>query len=147
MARPCRSPQNQALFSCWALPSRQRRDHIQSSRPARAGPDPRRTGAGPFARTLGNSFGEENHTLQTTEIPAHTHAMSAGTLEGDSITPVNALPTKSGVGDARFGAAAAGVMAPGAVVNAGLSQAHTNTMPYLAMIYCIALQGIFPSHP
>jgi microcystin-dependent protein len=107
-------------------------------------------GPGLTARTLGSSFGEESHTLSAAEMPAHTHTMSAGTLEGDSATPVGAMPTKSGVGDARFGATGqpgAGVMAAGAVGVAGSSQPHSNLMPYLTMIYCIALQGIYPSHP
>jgi microcystin-dependent protein len=28
---------------------------------------------------------------------------------------------------------------------AGASQAHANTMPFLTLNFCIALQGIFPS--
>ena len=76
--------------------------------------------------------------------------MSAGTLEGDSATPSGALPTKSGVGDTRFGAsgqAGAGTMAGAAVGPGGSSQPHANLMPYLVLNYCIALQGIYPSHP
>jgi microcystin-dependent protein len=36
-------------------------------------------------------------------------------------------------------------MNPAAVANAGGSQAHQNMQPFLALSFCIALQGIFPS--
>jgi microcystin-dependent protein len=36
-------------------------------------------------------------------------------------------------------------MAPDSVANAGGSQAHLNMQPFLALNFCIALQGIFPS--
>jgi microcystin-dependent protein len=34
---------------------------------------------------------------------------------------------------------------PGSVTNAGGSQAHNNMQPYLAVNFCIAMQGLFPS--
>ena len=34
---------------------------------------------------------------------------------------------------------------PTTIANVGGSQAHNNMMPYLALNFCIALQGIFPS--
>jgi microcystin-dependent protein len=36
-------------------------------------------------------------------------------------------------------------MAPNAISNTGGSQAHLNMQPFLTLIFCIALQGIFPS--
>ena len=36
-------------------------------------------------------------------------------------------------------------MHPNSVSNVGGSQPHTNMMPYLALNFIIALQGIFPS--
>jgi microcystin-dependent protein len=36
-------------------------------------------------------------------------------------------------------------MDPAAVSQAGGSQPHENTQPYLTVSFCIALQGIFPS--
>ncbi len=107
-------------------------------------------GPGLTPRVLGSALGEENHTLLTNEISAHTHVVSAGTLEGDTVAPAGTLPTKSGVGDARYGAAGqagAGTMAAGAVATTGSSQPHPNLMPYLTLNYCIALTGIFPSRP
>jgi microcystin-dependent protein len=36
-------------------------------------------------------------------------------------------------------------MSPQAVSTVGGSQAHQNMQPFLALNFCIALQGIFPS--
>ena len=36
-------------------------------------------------------------------------------------------------------------MNPASVANVGGSQAHLNQQPFLALTFCIALQGIFPS--
>jgi microcystin-dependent protein len=36
-------------------------------------------------------------------------------------------------------------MSPGTLANVGGSQAHLNLQPFLALSFCIALQGIFPS--
>jgi microcystin-dependent protein len=36
-------------------------------------------------------------------------------------------------------------MADGAVAGVGGGQAHENMQPFLALNYCIALQGLFPS--
>ena len=34
---------------------------------------------------------------------------------------------------------------PATITNVGGSQAHLNMQPFLALTFCIALQGIFPS--
>jgi microcystin-dependent protein len=36
-------------------------------------------------------------------------------------------------------------MAPSAVTNIGGSQPHENRQPFLVILFCIALQGVFPS--
>jgi microcystin-dependent protein len=36
-------------------------------------------------------------------------------------------------------------LVPGTSTNTGGSQAHLNMQPFLALSFCIALQGIFPS--
>lgn len=36
-------------------------------------------------------------------------------------------------------------MAPNAITHVGGGQAHNNMQPYLALNFCIALQGLFPS--
>jgi microcystin-dependent protein len=36
-------------------------------------------------------------------------------------------------------------LAAGTITNVGGGQAHENMQPFLALNYCIALQGLFPS--
>ena len=99
--------------------------------------------------TLAERAGEEAHTLSVSEMPAHNHFMSASLTNGDSVNP-----NFSGTG--RVLAASPGNVYRGtltnlATLNAGTiapvggSQAHTNMMPYLTLMFCIALQGYFPS--
>ena len=36
-------------------------------------------------------------------------------------------------------------MGSGSIANVGGGQAHNNMQPYLALYFCIALRGLFPS--
>tara|TARA_A100001391_G_scaffold71050_1_gene45374 strand:+ start:9438 stop:9953 length:516 start_codon:yes stop_codon:yes gene_type:complete len=93
----------------------------------------------------GDKFGAETHTLVEAEIPNHTHGVRA------SSEPTNApIPTGNtwGVTSEPFYGPAAGLaMADGAVGigSGGGGQAHENCQPSLALNFCIALQGLFPS--
>ncbi len=131
--------QNAALFSLvgttyggngvttFALPN------LQASIPLHVSPD----------FVLGQSGGEQTHTLSTSEIPMHSHSV-VGT------TAVAAAPVPGG----NFLGNAANLYAPLAspttltaatVGNTGGSQPHNNQQPYLVLNFCIALVGIFPS--
>ncbi len=103
---------------------------------------------------MGTKAGEENHTLLSTEVPAHTHSLvvnNNGTSGGTAI-PTSALVPGSPY-DAASGTAtslyAASTTTPTVALSAtsaaGGGQAHSNMMPYLALNYCIALTGLFPS--
>ncbi|GAA0501874.1 phage tail protein [Deinococcus depolymerans] len=132
--------QNQALFSLlgttyggdgrttFALPN------LQSRAPIHTGP----------SNPLGTLQGEENHTLTTSELPRHTHALAASTGGGASVTPAGSL----------LAAPQGPLYAPGppdvtltaaSVTVTGGSQPHNNLPPYLVINYIIALMGIFPS--
>ena len=94
--------------------------------------------------TLGESSGKPSHTLSMTEMTAHTHVANA---TGDNATtgiPTNALLARS---TNFFYEAPANLTTLNAasVTNAGGSQPHENRQPYLALNFCMALQGIFPS--
>jgi microcystin-dependent protein len=146
--------QNQALFSLlgttfggngtqtFALPDLRGRLAIS------AGTAPSGT-----TRVLGQVLGEELHTLASTEMPLHQHAIAAaanGTANATNVPSASVIPgsgSSSGSGTPAVPIYAGGTpstpMLP--LGAAGSSQAHENRMPFLVANYCIALQGIFPS--
>lgn len=99
--------------------------------------------------TLGEAAGQEQVTLTTTQIPAHTHvaALRGNSEEANAQEPSNKT----------FGVAASNIynsnnpengetLNPGTIQLAatGGNQAHNNMQPYLTINYCIALEGIYP---
>src|SRR3954454_5295573 len=91
--------------------------------------------------TLGQRFGEEAHTLTGQEMPAHTHFVSASSQNGNQASLGAFAPLSEAYGPP----ANLTTLQPATVTNTGGSQAHTNLQPFLALSWCIALQGIFPS--
>jgi microcystin-dependent protein len=93
--------------------------------------------------TLGESSGEENHTLNINELASHVHPVGASNVD-----PNQGLPTgnmwANGAG-AYSSSPADSSMNPASISNAGGSQPHTNLQPFLVLNFIIALQGIFPS--
>ena len=93
----------------------------------------------------GQSGGEASHTLLISETPAHTHVPSANNALGTLPGAAGNYWAKDSNGNAVFGSAPNTTLNPAAIANAGGGQAHQNMMPYLALNFCIALQGLFPS--
>ncbi|MBI2945105.1 MAG: phage tail protein [Candidatus Wallbacteria bacterium] len=102
-------------------------------------------GPGLTPRQLGETGGEANVTLLSTEIPSHTHTLSVAFTDGELSDPSNnylSAETKT------FPYTPAGnsvVMSPMAIGPAGSGLPHENRQPYLAFWFCIAVQGIFPT--
>lgn len=94
--------------------------------------------------TLGEASGEPSHTLTTPELPQHQHTLSALNAAGTSADPSSAAPAV-GMSNLYGAPGALAAASPASLTNVGGSQAHTNMQPYLALTFCIALQGIFPS--
>lgn len=93
---------------------------------------------------LGQKSGEETHTLSVPEMPAHTHGLSASNQASDTTNIANhilGVATAPVYGDGKNLVS----MKPGTIANVGGSQAHENMQPYLAVNFCIALRGLFPS--
>lgn len=109
------------------------------------------------ARTIGQTGGEENHTLTTGEMPAHTHPVYAVQHDSTSTTPgptmfygqtvtnaagnnglyTNTLPpTTTVVG-----------MDPKAVTFTGGGQSHNNMMITTAISFIMAILGNYPTRP
>jgi microcystin-dependent protein len=113
--------------------------------------------------TLGEKGGSSAVTLNTQQMPTHPHFFSARTgvaqnavfSDVPSANPVQPPPNPPGpyqvelsnaFGSLFYGASANLVpMDQTSLTNVGGSQPHQNMMPYLALTFCIALQGIFPS--
>jgi microcystin-dependent protein len=99
-------------------------------------------GGGNFV--LGQMGGQENVTLNSTQMPVHSHVVTASSTVQDTASPSNAYP--GGGGLALYQAQSNPVaLAPQAVGTAGGNTPHSNLPPYLTVNFCIATQGVFPS--
>jgi microcystin-dependent protein len=95
---------------------------------------------------LGEAAGVESITLAASEIPAHTHALSASANIATETDPAGNVPAQAGGFDFyQSDTSPAGAMAPGSIGTSGGSQPHDNMHPYLCVSFIIALEGIFPS--
>ena len=108
-------------------------------------------GPGLSSVVLGEVAGTENVTLLATQMPIHNHATS---LWGSLGAPDSERPNKAALATFPLGTKMydkEGVpereMVGGSVTNAnaGGSQPFSIRDPYLALQYCIAVEGIFPS--
>jgi microcystin-dependent protein len=140
--------QNTALFSLlgttyggdgkstFALPN------LQGNAPMHPGQGP-----GLSLHDLGEVGGSQTVTLIQTEMPMHNHVMQGDFNQSDITaptattcysrsTPGNAYMTVSNANLVNMNFQMLGL--------AGSSFPHNNMQPYLALNFCIALQGVFP---
>jgi len=97
---------------------------------------------------LGQRGGEEAHTVIMSEMAAHIHPATADIKSGNnnSINPSNAYIADTG--NTLLYSSGSNNMVPMSaqmITSIGGSQPHENRQPYLALNFCIALQGVFPS--
>ena len=91
---------------------------------------------------LGQTGGEESHTLTINEIPAHSHQVSASANPPVAVSPAGNVWANE---PNQFGSPSSITkMSASAVSSAGNSAAHSNMQPFMALQFCIALTGIFP---
>ncbi len=138
--------QNQALFSLlgttyggdgrttFALPD------MRSRVPACQGQCP---GLSSYAE--GQAGGAETVTLAAAQMPGHTHPVKASSSAADSEQPGGRTLGRSASHIYTAKPDASTVMNADMLGDAGGSQPHSNIQPYLAVNFCIALSGIFPS--
>jgi microcystin-dependent protein len=139
--------QNTALFSLigtqfggdgrsnFALPN------LQDSVPIGQGQGP-----GLTQRNIGDTGGEPFVTILSSQLAGHTHPANCNNAVGTAYDPAGQVWSQDAGGNPEYGGVAvAGQMSPNAILQAGGGQPHNNLQPYLALNYCIALQGIFPS--
>ena len=104
------------------------------------------TGQGPGLsnRMLGSQAGTESATLTTGNLPTHTHTMPASTQPATHATPAPGLVPATAQNGGAY--ASGGTAVPLAGSTAGGSTPFSVRSPYLAMQWCIAVFGIYPSH-
>ncbi len=101
-----------------------------------------------IAYTLGQKSGSETNTLQTSELPAHTHPVKATSDTATVNTPAN--NTWASTATNLYSNVTATDVTPmdsTAVSINGGGQPHTNMMPSLTISFMISLIGIYPSRP
>lgn len=137
--------QNTALFSLYgtlyggdgrttfALPD------LRGRAPVSAGQGPGLPGY-----SVGQKAGTTAHTLTINEMPPHGHPAFGTGSAADNDSPQGTLLATQG--DDFYAAGPANEqMASGAIGNSGGGQAFSIQDPILAMTWCVATQGIFPS--
>lgn len=105
-------------------------------------------GPGLSLRVMGESGGQENVTLNSSQIPSHNHQVMANNSPGTSAFPSDNFLAADSSGSDRIyssGNSSVTTMDPSMITSAGGSQSHNNMPPFLAINWCIAMQGIFPS--
>jgi microcystin-dependent protein len=94
----------------------------------------------------GQVVGEEAHTLTTSEVPSHVHAINGTSAGATTEAPGPAVTFGTSAGSSAYAPPDNLVaMDPGTMAAAGGSQPHENRQPYLVLEMCIALVGVFPS--
>jgi microcystin-dependent protein len=93
---------------------------------------------------LAETGGAEEITLTISQIPSHSHVVSASNT-GGSDNPANNYWANSTTGKPYALPGAAVTMNNATVQPSGGSQPHTNFQPYLCVDFIISLFGIFPS--
>lgn len=109
------------------------------------------TAPGGSNHVLGQKGGEENVTLNGGQLPSHTHDFEVVTTDATDQFPLH--PSQN-MGGSRLAKATTNMygtggtqqaLNPASVTAVGGGQPHTNMQPFLAVNFCIALQGLFPS--
>jgi microcystin-dependent protein len=105
------------------------------------------TGPGLSNYLIGQSSGVESVTLTVNQLPAHTHPVTGMNVAGTTGDPTNALWANetSGLGNIYAVPNSPLSMGTQCISPDGGSQPHENRSPVLAVNYCIATDGIYPS--
>ncbi len=114
-------------------------------------------GTGTSNYPQGTTGGVETVTLTALQLPAHTHALSAATADGNAALPDTGLlaaSTGTGAGGDSFtgnlyqtGTPTLTNASPNTIGYAGGNQPHDNRPPFMALNYIICLNGPYPSRP
>jgi microcystin-dependent protein len=131
--------QNQALFSLLGT-TYGGNGQTTFALPDLRGQAPLHVGNG---HTQGETGGATSVTLTSNQLPTHLHTPQASKTSGDTPVPINNVlaPALNTYGPP----SSLTPLRPDSVTSVGGSQPHDNMQPYLVLLFCIALQGVFPS--
>ena len=99
------------------------------------------------ATTQGQKSGTETNSLTAAHMPSHTHAVQVSSASADSLDPNSNLLATTGGGRrpvVPYADGSSNLTHMSDTGNTG-GQPVNNMQPYLALNFCIALQGLFPS--
>ncbi|MFK0278486.1 phage tail protein [Ensifer sp. NPDC090286] len=107
-------------------------------------------GPGLTPRDIGETFGEYSHTLDSTEMAAHSHAFtiynqSDTAKKANTPSPGNSLTLPAQSQMMALDATPYAQFAAAMIGPTGNGQSHENRQPYLAVNFCISLAGAFPA--
>jgi microcystin-dependent protein len=112
-----------------------------------------------YTYTVGSYGGAETVVLNSGNLPSHTHKVVADATNGASALPgqnyfaqvvtsaKNTDPQNLYAPPPSTSTVKTVPLNPATVSTVGAGQGHENMQPYLAMSYCIATTGFYPSHP
>lgn len=92
---------------------------------------------------LGEATGASSATLDVPRLPQHAHALAGTSAGGTTANPTNRF--LAAVNNLYTAPASMTTMNPGSVTAVGGGQPHDNMMPYLALNFCMALEGSSPT--
>jgi microcystin-dependent protein len=94
---------------------------------------------------IGEKAGVESVTLNTQQIPMHTHALLGSTGNGSQTGPAGNVLSTSTVLKPYGSETPDALMAANSIGIVGGSQPHENLQPYLCVSFIISLYGVYPS--
>ena len=105
------------------------------------------TGVNGSSYVEGQQAGVENVTLNSSQMPIHSHLVNSVASGGNQASPPGNLPAVESTGTSLnySNAGATGQMSSSMLTTAGGNQPFSVVQPYLVINFIIALQGIFPS--
>jgi microcystin-dependent protein len=106
----------------------------------------------------GEETGTPTVSLLPTQLAQHNHGFAVSTSTASTVTTAANNQLAQGLAGNKQNSYVAHIYSPNAgsattalaattVAVSGGGAAHNNMMPYLALNFCIALQGIFPARP
>lgn len=104
-------------------------------------------GQGLSLRDLGEISGTQFVTLLQSEMPSHSHSLNAAANPALLKLPANTASLARSQGDNAYQSVTnqnVVQMNPNIIGPAGGDQPHNNMQPFLTLLFCIAMQGVFP---